>query len=95
MAVTLTDDPYRKIVEWHFSVGGDVYALTRFDNVTLSVEETGKNGQEDTHFYGELELIDGKWLLDESSRKHLTFYESTQTADALEAFFDEHGLPEE
>jgi hypothetical protein len=91
----MTTSAYKKHVEYHFEAAGTGFAITsvRAEDGWLAVEETRKNGQEDTHFYGELECTEGRWELNEESREHLETYESKRVADALEAYINEHGLP--
>lgn len=85
---------YKMIVEYHFKVAGVDFAITAWDAKTVCVEETRKNGQEDTHFYGDFERQDGRWVLTEYSRKQLDTYWSTKVADSLERYLNMHGLPE-
>ncbi len=86
---------YKPIVEYHFQVAGVDFAITSWDAKNVCVEETHKNGQEDTHFCGDLEMRCGRWVLTKYSRKHLVTYWSKNVADSLERYLNMHGLPEQ
>lgn len=86
---------YRKQVQYMFAVYGDIWAVTHVSERYLVIEETRKNGQEDTHMSAELTLNDdGKWQY-EDGREQIEMYESDGMADAILAFFNEHGPPQE
>lgn len=84
---------YKKVVRWQFRIDGIHFAITRFDADEMEVEELRKNGQEDTHFYGRLESVDDRWVLEADSRKHLGEYWYYGLADQLEAYINKHGTP--
>jgi hypothetical protein len=91
----LMSKPYTKVVTYHFEAGGEHWAITDWSETTIGFEETRKNGQEDCHMAGEASLIDGKWVLDEWARENIAMYTWAKTPDEIEAYFNEHGLPEE
>lgn len=85
--------PFTRCVSYTFTIRNEEYNVLSFNDTQIHIEETRKNGQEDTHFYGELNLTDGRWILDEAAREHLEFYVGDKEAPAIEAFFNEHGSP--
>lgn len=92
----MSENPYTKRVSHTFELRKyDIWEVTDFDTEYIGFEETRKNGQEDTHMGGEANLVDGKWVLDQSTRNQIEMYASEATANALEAFFNEHGTPGE
>jgi hypothetical protein len=86
---------YRRKTTWHFTADGVDFAITYYTDDMVHVEESRKNGQEDTHFYGELTVEEGRWALDDEGRDHLDMYEKETTADALEEYLNQNGLPHE
>jgi uncharacterized protein YodC (DUF2158 family) len=92
------EEAYLREVSWRFWPQSKRHSSWRITEVTetyITFEETRKNGQEDTHMGGEAELIDGRWVLDKGTRQQIETYEGKSTADAIEAFFNEHGPPTE
>jgi hypothetical protein len=85
--------PYRKSVHYTFTVREE-WAIFAFGDGWVAFEETRKNGQEDCHMSGEAELVDGKWVLDEGSRRNITMYSYEDEADGIEAYFNKHGMPQ-
>lgn len=85
---------YQKRISWTFEAGGDLWEVFSFTNEVIDFEETRKNGQEDCHTRGSAERVDGRWVLEEWTRSQINTYGRTGQADAIEAFFNEHGLPE-
>ncbi len=86
---------YRRTTAWLFTADGVDFAITAYSSDRVYVEESRKNGQEDTHFYGELTVEDGRWVLEDEARDHLDMYERETTADALEEYLNQNGLPHE
>lgn len=84
---------YEKKIIYTFEAGGDEWAVTFSNADVINFEETRKNGQEDCHMGGEAEKIEGKWVLEEYTRKSIDMYGRTGQADDIEAFFNEHGAP--
>jgi hypothetical protein len=91
----MPDEPYTKTVTHQFEAGGTGWAILYHDTKGCEFEETRKNGQEDTHIWGEAAVVDGKWVLKDDTREMIGMYESDHTADAVEAFFNEHGMPKD
>ena len=88
--------PYMKVVEYIFKIGDTPYAITGHNGSDwVSIEEVLKNGQEDTHFYGEANLVEGKWALDKDACEQLRMYEYESTPREIEAYLDKHGRPDE
>lgn len=89
---------YTKTISWYFEVNGIGFAIV-FINRNKSmvvIEETRKNGQEDTHLGGAMHLTDdGIWKLDAAFLNQIMEYEGEDLADALESYLNTHGLPEE
>lgn len=90
--MTDADQPYTKVTCYKFEARVE-WAILEFNDEWCFFEETRKNGQEDCHMSGEAKLIDGKWVLDKWARECIEMYESKDTADQVEAYFDEHGMP--
>ena len=85
--------PYTRRVSYHFEAGRERWAVLSFSDDCIEFEETRKNGQEDCHMRGDALCIDGTWHLDEYTRKCIEDYGNVGSADAVEAFFNEHGTP--
>lgn len=83
--------PYKKNVSHLFEAGGEFWEVTLFGKEWLEFTEVSKNGQEDTHMSGFVELKDGKWVLDSDSRRSIDTYGPGY--EVLEAFFNTHGVP--
>ena len=72
----MSESPYTKEVTYAFKVNNGEYcfSISSVSNgvvVGLWLEDTRKNGQEDCHEFGEMELIDGRWeWFEESSFEH-------------------------
>lgn len=76
--------------ELRFEVCNEEFSLTR-SGECLYVEETRKNGQEDCHMSGELELIDGRWnWADDYSRRQFATYGNVGVADAIPAYVNDN-----
>ena len=86
--------PYIKVVTFHFVANREHWAITGWSDDVVWFEETRKNGQEDCHMYCEARKIEGKWVLDECSRETIESYSYGGEIEAIEAFFNEHGMPE-
>ncbi len=85
---------YTRKVTHLFEAGGEGWKVTHANASGIDFTETRCNGQEDCRMGGEaIALGDGKWALDEWTRKQIETYSSKRTADAVEAFFNEHGAP--
>jgi len=86
--------PYQKKVHYLFTIREE-WAITAFGDDWLIFEETRKNGQEDCHMSGAASLIDGKWVIDEDSKRNVTMYSYEDEADLIEAYLNKHGLPKD
>lgn len=89
--------PYEKQVHYLFTAYKEEWAITIIgaDGDCVLGEETRKNGQEDCHMSFEANLIDGKWVLDEPSRSCILSYSYGREIPAIEAYFNEHGMPDD
>lgn len=65
---------YQKTTTYRFTSYGVKYAIVEFDENSLSVEETRKNGQEDTHFSAELYIEDDTWRASDYDMQHSNDY---------------------
>ena len=84
---------YKKHVEYHFEVCGELVALTVSNKNSCYVEEVRKNGQEDTHMSGDpVRNIQGKmeW---EDGEETFSRYHSKKLADGIQKYVNKHGLP--
>lgn len=81
-------EAYKRQIHYIFNIQYE-WAITHWDGNSVGGEEVRKNGQEDCHMRFEANLVDGKWVLDELSRQYIDF----TTAAAIEAYFNEHGMP--
>lgn len=103
--------PYTQVVTWEFDIGvgdGYPYAITHSsvdpEGIEhVHVEETRKNGQEDTHCAGGLHRAPGgKWewdvdkhpLGDYCDDHNFRFYHGDHVADGIREFLNEHGRPD-
>jgi len=87
---------YERKVIYLFESAGETWAVLGFTDTTINFEETRKNGQEDCHMdHCEAELVDGKWVLDKWSRRKIEDYGPAGACDAIEAFFNERGTPDD
>jgi hypothetical protein len=90
----MLQDVYTTVITYTFTAGGETWAVLDFTDDHIELEETRKNGQEDSHCYPELRRRRGRWELEQYSREQIEMYFSSKTASALEVFFNEHGPPE-
>ena len=82
--------PYVKQTSYYFVVDGVGFNITNIHKDWLEIEEDAKNGQEDTHFMGTMELREGRWVVNEC-RDNL-FYIGI-SPETLEYFINTHGVP--
>lgn len=59
---------YKRQVSYTFETAGSKYAIVSWSDGELLVEETRKNGQEDSHFSIGLIQIKGKWQIAEDEQ---------------------------
>jgi hypothetical protein len=89
----MTICPYRKVTEYHFTVDGVVIAVTEVGEDYVCVEETRKNGQEDCHMSGTLELDEaGKFVWSEGKGMFVD-YASESLADGILDYLNMFGPP--
>ena len=85
---------YKKKVTYHFEVDDETWAILNFDEDSIEFEETNKNGQEDTHIWGDADLGEDGWVIDKETREMMEMYRNDETASAIEAFFNKYGVPQ-
>jgi len=80
--------------ELRFEVCGEEFAITSLSDFRAVVEETRKNGQEDTHMAGELvKDADGwRWSADWGCEQ-FKMYGNDGVVDAIPAYLNAHPLP--
>jgi len=84
---------YTLHTEYRFTVCNQEFAVRWLDN-HLYVEETRKNGQEDCHLVGYLNLRAGKWEWeDEYLKQHFNTYGNDGVADAIPAYINANPVP--
>lgn len=84
--------PYVKQTTYYFVVDGVGFNIIGVHGHWLEIEEDAKDGQEETHFCGTMELQDGKWVVMEG-RENLEQY-LCFGPESLEQYLDTHGAPE-
>lgn len=89
--------PYKQDKRWLFTVDDEVLAIVDInkERTVIEIEETRKNGQEDTHMRGYMELVNRKWQwsADDDYPENFSEYYSKRFADSIVKFVNEHGLP--
>ncbi len=84
---------YESSTVYTFEAGDVTWATITVASDKVMFEETEKNGQEDCHVYGTVELgADGQWQLTEGE-EGMRMYCYATTAERVVAFFNEHGSP--
>ena len=85
--------PYEKQIHYLFKVSDNIYAITEIGDNYICIEETRKNGQEDTHMYGMLQYINNKWVWSttETGREQFDTYDGDP--DGILEYIKKHGLP--
>jgi hypothetical protein len=91
----MIDDGYTTKTEHYFKAGGELWKVREFNDESIVLEETTKNGQEDCHVCVEVEKTDGVWMVSEWSRERILDSFWDNTADEIEAFLTKHGTPNE
>lgn len=93
---------YERCVTYQFEANGETWALGTLElhrdgSLSCEVEETRKNGQEDTHMGGPLIFEDGQWEWGDNGNggSLIVEYASQETADAILAHVNQYGHPEE
>ena len=81
--------PYVKQVTYAFNCD-DSWVILDWGDDWVSIEEAGKG----SYMHANATLVNGRWVLDEDSRRHIAMYGCAGEADAIEAHFNKHGMPE-
>ena len=79
-----------------FSVDNTRLVITDYGSDYACIEEVAKNGQEDTHMSGTVELDDDgqfDWSKEDKDYNMFEKYASKQFAAQILTFFNTHGLP--
>ena len=93
MEVTVADVVYTMVTCWKFSVLGWQLSI-EFDDFAAYVEETEKNGQEDTNMSGTVLINDdGTFKWEEGGDELFVLYGSKTLADGIIEFLNTNGLP--
>lgn len=88
---------YEKVITWRFEVEGTLLDITQVgvDGEYVCIEEVEKNGQEDCHMSGVLEVDEnGVWGWAEGEEM-FCMYASEGLADGIVAYLNQHGPPKE
>jgi len=83
----------RESIKYTFKTKNMKWRIIDFGDKYAAVEETRKNGQEDTHMFAELYVKDGKWTMSDDDRDDIARYSWADEPDNILAHFDEHGPP--
>ena len=87
-------EPYTKAICYSFEAGGDFWELSE-DSYGWSLEEACKNGQEDCHFYTQLEYTDDEEWVPKDAESVFEFASQYDYAlKAALAYINEFGIPE-
>lgn len=88
---------YTKRVEYLFEVMGETLSAEWVHPDCLRIEETRKNGQEDTHMFGYLSSNGNAWKWEESEGGDRMFveYYSQEFANAILDCVNDNPVPEE
>ena len=90
-----SDVTYQKRVQHDFEVDGEELSITSFNEKFACIEETRKNGQEDSHMQGVLAFVDGSFVWDEDEGENFSRYHSERLADGIVEYINKNGLPKE
>jgi hypothetical protein len=85
--------PYTKVVAYHFEVQGESLAITNIGKDHIYIEDTRKNGQEDTHMFGVLLLTCGGTYIWEDEDNMFVRYHSKELANEIRRYVNKHGCP--
>lgn len=92
---SVPDKPFKRVVEYHFEVNGEVICITDFEDAFVRVEKARKNGQEDTHMSGLLILNDANQYVWDEGESMFVEYHSQALADAIREHLNTYGPPTE
>lgn len=84
---------YKKRVEFDFEVLDETIAIVEVGNDYVCVEETRKNGQEDTHMSGVISISSCGAAYWDQGEASFAEYHSQELADAILAYVEKHGIP--
>lgn len=90
---SVPDKPFTRVVEYHFEVCGELIAITELGNDFVCVEESRKNGQEDTHMSGCLVLNETNTFAWTEGESMFVEYHSQKLADGIREHLNTYGLP--
>jgi len=96
----MSDQPYTKVTEYYFEAGGENLAVSTLHlqpngEKVLSIEETSKNGQEDTHMAGVLVMKpDSKQWEWEEGLEQFEMYSYSGIGDAILEYLNANPHPE-
>lgn len=84
---------YRKKTRWFFECHGELWLLSNVTSETCTLESNDENRWR--YVGGEVtRRPNGKWRLDSTTDVNVRFVRDRATRNALNAFFEEHGVPE-
>jgi|GEM_PF-3603709 len=86
---------YEKQIQYYFEVMDEGLVITSFGEDYAYIEETRKNGQEDTHMSNIALLIDGVWKWENDDFNSFEEYHSPAFAKAILQYLKVNGLPQE
>lgn len=87
---------YIKETLYYFEVMDEGLVITSFSNGDepyACIEETRKNGQEDTHMSNTAIFVDGKWKLENEDYNSFEIYHSKKFSDRILNYLTVNGLP--
>lgn len=82
---------YKRDEGLYFEAGGESWRGTRRGDY-IQIEDTRKNGQEDTHVYVDYRLEDGVWVPDDTYT--IRTYMGPHALEGLTAHLNEHDMPD-
>lgn len=86
---------YEKQTRYYFEVWDTGLVITDIADDYMMIEETRKNGQEDTHMFGcVVPTEDGNWKWDEIEGETFSEYEDEEFASDILKYIQQHGRPE-
>jgi hypothetical protein len=88
---------YTKQVRYLFNVAGfqisGQFVRDNDDVPQIHLEETRKNGQEDTHMSGVVECVEGGWVYADDGAESFDTYGDSDLANAILDYLDENPFP--
>lgn len=86
---------YEKQIQYYFEVMDEGLVITSFGVDYACIEETRKNGQEDTHMSNTAILIDGIWKWENEDCNSFELQYSPKFAESILNYLKVNGLPKE